>query len=71
MLSSLSTRDQFTSPKSGRDLNPSTSLNDKNIKQCYVEEQTRVLDSFMIQAYNVLKSLVRRLKQFMAFNEEF
>ncbi|CDW80567.1 UNKNOWN [Stylonychia lemnae] len=76
LLQSISTRDQFTSPK----LNKNIMTTEDRIKKkksrqtvgpinCYVEEQARVLDSFMYDSYQIFKSLIKRLNHFLLFTQ--
>ena len=41
----------------------------KNLKfhQCYVEEQAKMRDSFMYDSFKILKSLVKKLANFVAY----
>jgi len=56
-LRSVSTRDNVTSPKRlGRE------RNQLPFYSCYVEEQTRGLDLFVLQAFRILRSLAHRFR---------
>lgn len=35
------------------------------MKQCYVEEAAKLRDSFMIESYKILKSLLKNLEIFL------
>lgn len=59
MLRSISTRDNFTSPKNEKSNRTTTGL---PFHQCYVEEQSRSLNSFVLQAFKTLRSLHRKLQ---------
>jgi hypothetical protein len=39
----------------------------KVVKQCYVEEQTKMRDSFIVESFKILKSLLKNLKIFLAY----
>lgn len=67
-MMSISTRDNFTSPK----FREKMLLSEDRSKiiyapRCYVEEQARVLDSFMLDSYKIFKSLTKRLNHFLLF----
>eukprot|EP00347_Sterkiella_histriomuscorum_P018713 403344459 len=70
LMTSISTRDQFTSPKlREKYLITEDRRREKQLAtNCYVEEQARILDSFMIDSYNILKSLISRLNHFMIYS---
>ena len=45
---------------------------EKRLKQnpafnCYIEEQARVLDSFIIDSFKILKSLLKRVNMFLIY----
>ena len=61
---SLSTRDNFTSPKTDKKLKKRGPMN-----QCYVEEKIKALETFILQAYSILRSLVHRVKQFTDYQQ--
>ena len=67
---SISTRDNFTSPK----FREKMLLSEDRSKiilapRCYVEEQARVLDSFMLDSYKIFKSLTKRLNHFLLYSK--
>jgi hypothetical protein len=37
------------------------------LKQCYVEEQAKLRDSFMVEAYKILKNLVKNVEIFLVY----
>jgi hypothetical protein len=37
------------------------------LHQCYVEEQTKVRDSFILDSFKILKSLVKKLTHFLLY----
>jgi len=67
-MQSLSTRDNLTSTNKTRQ-NPMDDRFSKNLKfhQCYVEEQAKMRDSFMYDSFKILKSLVKKLANFVAY----
>jgi len=41
----------------------SSAKKSKAPRQCYVEEQAKPRDSFMVEAYQILKSLMKNMKR--------
>ena len=70
MFQSLSTRDNLTSFKARNYLvenEEKKSGHGIRMHQCYVEEQTKMRDSFMVESYKILKSMMGKLTSFLTY----
>jgi hypothetical protein len=65
----MSTRENLTSYKGRITQMDNDDKNSKilNMRQCYVEEQAKIRDSFMIDSYKILKSIINKLTTFLHF----
>lgn len=63
---SVTTRDQFTGKRTKNNQGDSSNK-PIVINNCYVEEQSRVLDNFILDSHKLLSSLMQRLNHFMQF----
>ncbi|CDW88498.1 UNKNOWN [Stylonychia lemnae] len=64
-LQSLSTRDNIKGQHNKEE--QKITLKNQKMRQCYVEEQAKLRDSFMIDSYKILKSLIKNIENLMVY----